>query len=312
MEHNLLEERQFLDKSDRCLICIDSNQAAKRVHQVSTGLVDLDNSKTYECWLSKEKVEFGVSNRVVWSRDTHNLVLSYEFEETSSLAEETRLAYESLLKETKKFSQNFKIARIWNYIDNINQHEQGVERYRQFNKGRLEGLSKILDNQKKFPAASGVGGFGKTIIFLFATDYPVYFFENPRQISAYEYPAKHGPASPSFSRASHIQKNNEYLIYLSGTASIVGHESINEGDIESQYKITAENIDLLLNKISISISKKGQPEIVFLKVYLRYPKDKELISDLIHKSFGDIPVRYLQGHICRQELDLEIEGVARL
>lgn len=42
----------------------------------------------------------------------------------------------------------------------------------------------------------------RNCIYLQATCNDVVFFENPRQISACQYPGQYGPSSPSFSRAS--------------------------------------------------------------------------------------------------------------
>ena len=72
--------------------------------------------------------------------------------------------------------------------------------------------------------------------------------ENPRQTSAYHYPPKFGKHSPIFSRACSGAARQRPSLFISGTASIVGHETIHPGDVRAQTRETMANINALLDE----------------------------------------------------------------
>ena len=69
--------------------------------------------------------------------------------------------------------------------------------------------------------------------------------ENPRQVSAYRYPRQYGPQAPSFARAM-LPPSQAMPLLLSGTASVVGHESKHHDCVESQLAETFANFDSLI------------------------------------------------------------------
>ena len=76
------------------------------------------------------------------------------------------------------------------------------ERYRQFSVGRAESFeaSGLADVQS--PPGTAIGGpqGSPFTVVLLASRHPCQLVENPRQMSAFEYPADYGPRSPKFSR----------------------------------------------------------------------------------------------------------------
>jgi len=133
--------------------------------------------------------------------------------------------------------------------------------------------------------------------------------ENPRQKSAYEYPRQYGPASPSFARASLASWGIGTQLYVSGTASIVGHESYYPNDLELQLQTTFDNIDLLLQNSADSAGFVGTPSMTLLKVYVRYPSDYPLVSRMVGERFPGVPAIYVEAEVCRRELLVEIDGL---
>lgn len=133
--------------------------------------------------------------------------------------------------------------------------------------------------------------------------------ENPRQVSAFHYPPQYGRRSPSFSRA--VLKNwgegHEHL-YISGTASIVGHAS-QHGDLLPQLAETLANLEALLAEAD---RRAMTPlDLTLLKIYVRPNLDPAPLRDRIVRTFGaNVPLLFLRADICRQELLLEIEGLA--
>ena len=66
--------------------------------------------------------------------------------------------------------------------------------------------------------------------------------ENQRQVPAWEYPVKYAPKQPRFSRAMVCGK----LFMCSGTASVLGHETIHLDDVQSQLRECLRNVQTLL------------------------------------------------------------------
>jgi hypothetical protein len=204
--------------------------------------------------------------------------------------------------------------RFWNYLTAITAEDRGLERYRRFNIGRQKAFSARLQ-QALPPAASGVGGIqGRSLIYFLAARRPARPIENPRQISAYRYPKIYGPQSPSFSRASVFSQDSMQALFISGTASIVGHQTRHAGDLLGQVAETTANLRALIGAAApfplISAAAPWpQTGKWALKIYLQHPDFRETVDPAIEGMFGAAVERlYLHGEICRPGLLLEIEA----
>ena len=195
--------------------------------------------------------------------------------------------------------------RFWNYLTGITEDEQGMERYRRFNTGRQNAFTARL-RQPVPPAASGVGGHhGLSVIYFLAARTAAEAIENPRQTSAYAYPPLYGPTSPSFSRACRHGPAGAQSLFISGTASIVGHETRHRGDVEAQLAETMANLHALIKVARCA----GEPGNWTVKTYLRDPSCREAVDRAVTSLFGPHSQRlHLQGDICRADLLLEIEA----
>ncbi len=199
--------------------------------------------------------------------------------------------------------------RFWNYLTAITEDEDGLERYRRFNIGRHQAFSARL-RQPLPPAASGVGGcHGPSAIYFLAAHEPALTVENPRQISAYAYPPIYGPQSPSFSRASiHVLGPT---LFISGTASIVGHETLHRDDLRGQIDETIENLGAVIKEAEQKASAPLGEDWAF-KIYLHDALYRETVDRAVETAFGPGCRRlFLRGDMCRSELLLEIEAVGR-
>ncbi len=201
--------------------------------------------------------------------------------------------------------------RFWNYLTAITEDENGIERYRRFNIGRHEAFAARL-RQPLPPAASGVGGSrGPSVIYFLAAHEPALTVENPRQVSAYSYPPIYGPRSPSFSRASIHALGPARTLFISGTASIVGHETLHLDDLRGQIDETIENLRVLIEAAEGRASAPLDEHWAF-KIYLHDAGDRETVDRAVETVFGPGCQRlYLRGDMCRSELLLEIEAVGR-
>src|SRR5256714_15073327 len=141
------------------------------------------------------------------------------------------------------------LLRVWNYLPDINRDSHGTERYRQFNTARQQVLrecGRALTGS--VPAASALGAASDSplvVYFLAARTAPT-FLENPRQMSAYHYPRQYGSHSPVFSRATLLRQSGGLALFISGTASIVGHTSLHVGDTPAPTRETLAHIEALL------------------------------------------------------------------
>ena len=128
------------------------------------------------------------------------------------------------------------LFRIWNYFPEINGDRDGLERYQRFCMGRHQAFSEHYGDYKlALPAASAVGTLsGPFQLYFLAGRQKAIHIENPRQISAYDYPPMYGPKSPSFARATLTSISKSSYLFLAGTASIVGHATQHQEDPSSK------------------------------------------------------------------------------
>lgn len=201
------------------------------------------------------------------------------------------------------------LLRVWHYFPQINDDENGLERYRGFNIGRHEAFvaNGRSISEENVPAASALGSdSGSLTIYFMAGKRPGKAVENPRQVSAYHYPNLFGPRSPVFVRAMSVTVGRQNCFFISGTASIVGYETVHQGDVEKQAGETLLNIRTLLEQAPHYDSKRGR---MLIKVYLRYAHDLDVVRDRVKVEFGAAcNTVYLHSNICRSDLLLEIEG----
>ncbi len=198
--------------------------------------------------------------------------------------------------------------RFWNYLAAITGDDHGMERYRRFNIGRHRAFTARLQ-QKLPPAASAVGGHAaNSIIYFLAAPNAAAPIENPRQISAYDYPQIYGPRSPSFSRAAIYTYDNAACLFVSGTASIVGHETRHAGNLKNQIAETAENLRAIIAAAEHHATAPLRGEWA-LKIYLQNPAAQPHVAPVLDDLFGPNAQRlYLRADICRTDLLVEIEA----
>jgi chorismate lyase / 3-hydroxybenzoate synthase len=232
--------------------------------------------------------------------------------ESGALFRATELAYQEVfgvLKET----EHPHLIRIWNYLPEINREAGGDERYRLFNSARqLAFRNSGQATVGTVPAASALGSpAGSPIsIYFLAARQPPKMIENPRQTSAYHYPPKFGRHSPIFSRACMLRKSAGTSLFVSGTASIVGHETVHQGDVAAQTRETMANINALLDEANrvAGLARYSLDELKF-KVYVRQPSDLGAIEEALWGSLrSSSPIVYLQADVCREDLLVEIEA----
>src|SRR5579862_4557857 len=207
------------------------------------------------------------------------------------------------------------LLRVWNYVPDINRDSHGTERYRQFNRARQHALQESgRPLTGSVPAASALGaaaGSPLVAYFLAARTAPT-FVENPRQLSAYHYPRRYGTHSPVFSRATLMRQAQSHTLFISGTASIVGHRSLHAGDVAAQTRETITNIEALLGEANrVAPGAHFTLGNLACKVYVRRPTDLDVIQAELGSALGNrARTIFLKADICRQDLLVEIEATA--
>ncbi len=204
--------------------------------------------------------------------------------------------------------------RIWNYLPDINREADGTERYRRFNAARrrafLQARRQVAGNVPAACALGSAAGSPLTIYFLASTE-PATPIENPRQVSAYEYPPQYGRASPTFSRAVLSLGAARAVLLISGTASIVGYRSVHDGNVLAQTREAVENIRALVAEANrVAGTRAFDIGDLAYKVYVRRAADLPACAEELRRTFGpSAGILYLRADICRSDLLIEIEAV---
>lgn len=203
------------------------------------------------------------------------------------------------------------IIRQWNYIEQITRNEGMDQHYQLFNNARSDFYSRT-DWHTGYPAATGIGtNLGGVLIDLDAAVFtsPDCFttpIDNKLQVAAHAYSeevleaARHKKSTPKFERAKSMTFGDRKIVYISGTAAIRGEESLTGVGLERQLHITMENIDQLTEGATLKM----------LRVYLKEKSFYEDAKRLIDEYRLNIPVSYMWADVCRDELLIEIEGIA--
>lgn len=280
---------------------------------ISVCLPQMVGTPLTEIWLSPEPVQQQRFHDIDYTCNSHILcghILVHESDE-AVLQHTTKMAYEQIFA-LLRHTDYAHLIRTWNYFANINQVVNGLERYQAFCIGRAEATSVAGQIHSQFPAASAIGSHsGPLVIYFIAAKDAGLQLENPLQTSAFHYPKIYSPQSPTFSRAMIKRWQNSTQLYISGTASVLGHRTVHIDNLEQQYRQTLTNLQALTSMYSTqqNIPVDFSLAQVLWKVYLRDAGYTAQLKELVNTTLNPCkPVMYLQGDICRADLLLEIEG----
>ncbi|MFL6245822.1 MAG: Rid family hydrolase [Thermoanaerobaculia bacterium] len=237
----------------------------------------------------------------IWTAGEDLLFGSFAIEATETIEQTARETYAGLIERARAAGYPY-FVRMWNYVGDINGYDGGRERYQLFCSGRHDAfVAAGYHHDVDLPAASAVGMRGRGLIgYFLAASEPGVQVENPRQVAAYRYPPEYGAKSPSFSRAT-IWKDR---VFVSGTSSVLGHATVHDGDVLAQLEETLLNIETVLAQTGRTLDN-----VISAKTYIRRAADYDLIAA---RLAGLLPSNlYLEADICRADLLLEIECVAR-
>ena len=281
-----------------------------------------ESAATYEVWRLDEPLQSGSIGRVRYRKGSQALfgcIVSPELDGPEPVAGDplalpglTASAYTEIFAALNQLGYPH-LLRIWNYFAAINHETQLGERYRQFNSARHEAFRQHQrEVEGNVPAACALGSErgSPLVIYFLAGVAPARAVENPRQLSAYRYPRAYGPHSPIFSRASIADASVGAQLFISGTASIIGHKSVHAGDAAAQAREVAANIAALVGAANEAAGAEAYSvEALRYKAYVRNTGDLAAIrAELDGRLAAAHPITYLKADICRSELLVEIEA----
>jgi enamine deaminase RidA (YjgF/YER057c/UK114 family) len=209
------------------------------------------------------------------------------------------------------------VVRQWSYIECV--HELGADGressqgYQAFNDVRTLAYARS-GFPAGYPAATGIGqAAGGVVIEFIALDTPpdvrVVPLSNPRQVDAHRYSdgvlvgeplgELDDKSAPKFERGKLVARGDAEVVFVSGTAAILGEKSVAPGDVAAQTRTTIENIAVVA----------GEEKLTHLRAYVKRARDIPVVRRVCEAAYGPIPALYLRADVCRAELLVEIEGL---
>lgn len=271
---------------------------------VHAGLRPLSHETACEVWGTSAPTATGRHGAVVWRADGRLLFGHAAVPIDGDAAQITNDLYREIF-DCVGHSEFPHLLRIWHYLPRINDGAGDGEHYKRFCLGRARAFDERPGCLAGLPAGTAIGtrAGNELLIYFIAAREPGRQIENPRQISAFDYPRRYGPREPLFSRAVVWSQDGDARLLISGTASIVGHESRHAGDLEAQLHEVWRNLECLRERA-------GATRPLALRIYVRREADYPAIRDFLAARLDpDVVTLYLHADICRAELLVEIEGV---
>jgi len=266
-----------------------------------------------EVWRGQGTVRHGRDGDLAWATDGTLAFGALEVDEAEhgGIEGAGEYAYRRLGEFLSGHAQPH-LLRMWNYFDAITEGEGDAERYRRFCVGRARGIGAI--DTKALPAATAIGrvdGVRRLQLYWLSSGQPGTPLENPRQVSAYHYPRQYGPQPPSFARAMLPPAGEDIPLMLSGTASVVGHQTLHAGQPVAQLQETFSNFAAL-----IDAARRHAPRVPaqfnphsHLKVYVGSAANlADVEATLAHLLAPSVPRLLLHAAVCRRDLSVEIDG----
>ena len=282
---------------------------------IQTGLEVLPGSNLFsQYWYTDQEITQGQYRNVQYSCNPHMLFGHIQLPCLGSgnleqLAKQTyQEVYGCLLNTDCKH-----LLRTWNYFPGItNPAGNHTSRYHSFCSARLQAMQESGIGNRIYPAATVIGSQNNFLqIYFLAGNTPGIAVENPRQTSAYDYPVTDAYAPPLFSRGVLKVWGRRTHFYVSGTASIVGHETQHANDIGAQLNESINNVETLVVHANDrhQTQLNAQDDLLYMKVYVRHGRDVPHIKKVLAARLpGTAPRILLLGDMCRDDLLVEIEA----
>ena len=212
---------------------------------------------------------------------------------SSDVRSATEAAFEQMKAILDSEGMSFNnIVRQWNYIGNILEGKNCLQNYQIFDEVRSEYYGKFR-TVKGYPASTGIGMKLGGV----TTDFCA--VKTNEKLSQYE-------------RASLLKDNFKSTLLFSGTASIMGQDTIGIGDVEKQTQVTINNIIKLTDQKrieqNVTDTNTDWGKFILLRVYIKNQDDFSKVKMICMKQFPGVPAIFIESDICRENLLVEIEA----
>lgn len=213
------------------------------------------------------------------------------------------------------------VIRQWNYIGNIleftPESESKKQTYQEFNAAR-EAFFVLNKKDEIYPAATGIGtdfqGIIIDVILAIGSDKDLSkTLQSPVQAEAFDYSQNvligdTNKKPPLFSRARlwKPQSCSKSLCFVSGTASIIGENTVDPHDSIKQLNNTLLYIQHLVNT-----TKSTHNTYTRVRLYIKpgTERDKlELLEKTMYRNFSEQICQIVFADICRDNLMIEVEA----
>ena len=270
-----------------------------------------------EVWTSTEPAERWRVGRVELA-STSDWTFGAVHVDEADLERDVAATYDDVLASLEG-ARHPHLVRMWNVLSDINRTHgpviEGLDRYMGFCRARSLAFERHHGGAfaRRLSAASAVGGAdGPLVVYFLARAAPGESFGNPRQEEAFRYPTRYGPRPPSFARATRVAWGpgaGASHLFVSGTASIVGSESVHLDDYPAQLLETERNLEAVAVQARADVMDAPWS----LKVYLKDARDLDRTRMHLRDTFGpNAPMLFLHADVCRDELAVEIEAIVSL
>jgi len=221
------------------------------------------------------------------------------------------------------------IVRQWNYIEDITLEDvsgdRSLQNYQIFNDLRALFYEKSTFTAG-YPSATGIGikNGGCTIEIIALKEKrgnDIFPITNTHQVDAHSYSSNvltgeytgevKTISTPKFERGKFMKFRKEGFLFISGTASIIGENTVYPEDVTKQTLTTIENIDHLISfNNSNHCNKKidSIPKLKNYRVYLKNEQDYDVVKALCDAHFGIKKGIFIKADSCRSNLLVEIEA----
>mmetsp|Transcript_32361 Transcript_32361/g.68422 ORF Transcript_32361/g.68422 Transcript_32361/m.68422 type:complete len:323 (+) Transcript_32361:184-1152(+) len=231
--------------------------------------------------------------------------------------------------------------------DDVGTARRNNDRYAAFNAGRFEAFQSTYtrDELKWFPAATGVGHSGNDIVLHLLHGYSNNYnkndefpimnvaipIDNPRQVKPEQYSEMFSITDlpPAFSRGAIIRQDqteqqpilergdDSSIFVVSGTASIIGEETVHVGSVLDQTRETLKNIDAVVSEGKMRDDTSSAT--VSLNDFTIYVDPRAFhycneIGDTVLHHFPSLienNIMFREACMCRPDLLVEIESAGK-
>ncbi len=226
------------------------------------------------------------------------------------VAETTARFYRALFAILKECG-DFAPLRVWHYLPDLSGAGEPTP-YRMFCRARAAVIGAVSPGM--LCAATVIGsGAEHGLLYFLGGERGGRVIDNPRQTNPSDYPAQYGDPPPLFARAVLHRSAAACRLYISGTASIVGHRSCHAGDAVAQLDEVADNLQALLAaaaEAEPAFADKTLRDLRSARLYLKRRADYDAVARALPARFGALPdLKIFRGEICRPELLAEMEGM---